>query len=367
MQVICSKSDLTSAISMVQRAIATRSTMAILEGILFTAESDKLTLTGYDLEIGIEAMVKADIREAGQVVVASKIFGDIVRKLPEENVVIRCDNNYRMVIQSGQATFEIFAQAADEYPVIPAVEDAQKLMLPQGLLKNMIEETYFAASTDESRPILNGIKVQAEGNSFEMVAIDGYRLVVRREEHSGKNEIINFIVPSKAMLEVARSVIDADEEIAIFASHNHILFETASFRLVSRLLQGEFLAYERIIPPSCLTKMEVKTQEMLAAIERAALLGNVEQRRFPVSLKTVSENELQISAKTDVGSVEEYVTIEQSGEMIDIDFNPKYLLDALKVIKENKINLEFSGHSAPCLIKPLEGDKFLYLLLPLRR
>lgn len=352
---------------MVQRAISTKSTIAILEGILFTAENDKLTLTGYDLETGIEAMVRADVREGGQIVIKSKIFGDIVRKLPEEHVMIKCDSDLKVSIQSGTAHFEIFAQAADEYPVIPSVEEAQKLLLPQNILKSMIEETAFAASTDESRPILNGIKVQAEGTKLEMVAIDGYRLAVRTEDHEGKNDLVNFIVPSKAMSEVARSIRDSQEDIAIYPSHNHILFESEDFRLVSRLLQGDFLDYQRIIPPSCLTRIVIDSQEMLEAIERAALLINVEQRRFPVSFKSISENELQVSAKTDLGSVEEVVNIELEGDMIDIDFNPRYFLDALRAVEDEKILLEFSGPSAPCLVKPLEADKYLYMLLPLRR
>lgn len=366
MQVICTKSELNNAISMVQRAIASRSTIAILEGILFSAE-DTLTLTGYDMETGIEAQVKADIRERGQVVLESKIFGDIVRKLPEENILITCDENLKVSIECGKAHFEIFAQAADEYPVIPNVEEAQKLTVPQGLFKNMINQTAFAASSDESRPVLNGLKVYAEDDLLEMVAIDGFRLAVRKEKHAGSQDILNFIVPWKAMMEVGRSLSDDQATISISFSHNHILFETAEFRLVSRLIQGEFIDYERIIPPSCSSKLTIHTDNMLEAIERASLLINVEQRRFPVTLATKRQDELMISAKTDVGSVEETVPIQLEGDMIDIDFNPKYFLDALRVIGNDQITLEFSGPAAPCLIKPLEGDNFLYMLLPLRR
>ncbi len=365
MQVICSRTDLNNAISMVQRAIANRSTMPILEGILFSAQ-DNLTLTGYDMETGIEARVPAEIREGGEVVFKSKIFGDIVRKLPEENVFIQIDDKYKATIRSGQANFEIFAQAGDEYPKLPDVEEKQKLNLPQELLKEMIEQTIFATSNDESRPILNGIKVRSEAGKLEMVAIDGFRLAVRSAEIPDNDDILDFIVPSKAMAEVARAL-EPGENIAIFPSHNHILFETDKFRLVSRLIEGDFLDYQRIIPPSCSSQIKVVPQEMLAAIERAALLINVEQRRFPVSLKTLSSKELEISAKTDLGSVEETIEVDLEGDNIDIDFNPKYFLDALSVIEEEKVYLEFSGPSAPCLIKPQEGEGFLYMVLPLRR
>lgn len=365
MQVICSRTDLNNAISMVQRAIANRSTLPILEGILFTAQ-EHLTLTGYDLETGIEAKVPAEVREGGEVVFKAKIFGDIVRKLPEENVFIQVDDKYKATIKSGKANFEIFAQAGDEYPKLPEVAEKQKLNLPQDLLKEMIEETLFATSNDESRPILNGIKVQSQGNRLEMVAIDGFRLAVRSAEIPENAENLNFIVPSKAMAETARAL-EAGGQIAIFPSHNHILFETDRFRLVSRLIEGEFLDYKRIIPPSCSSQIKVNPQEMLAAIERASLLINVEQRRFPVSLKTLSSKELEISAQTDLGSVQESLPVDLEGENVDIDFNPKYLLDALGAISEERVFLEFSGSTAPCLIKPLEGEDFLYMVLPLRR
>lgn len=365
MQIICSRTDLNNAISMVQRAIASRSTLPILEGILFSAQ-DKLTLTGYDMETGIEARLPAEIRQGGEVVFKSKIFGDIVRKLPEENVFIQIDDKYKATIKSGQANFEIFAQPGDEYPKLPEVEEKQKLNLPQELLKEMIGQTLFASSTDESRPILNGLKVHYEQGKLEMVAIDGFRLAVRSSDLDDMDDILDFIVPSKAMAEVARAL-EAGESIAIFPSHNHILFETDKFRLVSRLIEGDFLDYKRIIPPSCNSQITVSTQDMLAAIERAALLINVEQRRFPVSLKTLSSHELQISAKTDLGSVEETIAVDLAGDNIDIDFNPKYFLDALGVIDQAKVVLEFSGSSAPCLIKPLEGEDFLYMVLPLRR
>ncbi len=366
MQVICSKTELNNAISMVQRAIASRSTISILEGILFSAD-DTLTLTGYDLETGIEALVHADIREKGSIVIKAKIFGDIVRKLPEENVVIKCDENLKLNIKCGQVDFTINAQAADEYPKIPTVEESQKINLPQGMLKKMIDQSIFAASSDESRPILNGVKVRAENDDIEMIAIDGFRLAVRNEKHDGIGDILDFIIPWKALNEVSRSVLDIEEEVAIFPSHNHILFETEDFRLVSRLLQGDFLDYKRIIPPSCTSRIVISAKEMLAAIERASLLINVEHRRFPVCLKSLSDRELEISAKTDVGTIEEIVPIELNGEMIDIDFNPKYFLDALRVIEDEQVYLEFSGPSAPCLIKPIEGNGFLYMLLPLRR
>lgn len=366
MHLICSKSLLSEAISTVQKAIATRSTLPILEGVLINAE-DCLTLTGYDLETGIECKIETEIKEPGSIVVNAKMFGDIVRKLPDDIVVIKSDAEMGFSIKSGKANFKIKGLESVDYPKIPIVEESQKIMIPQGVLKNMITQTIFASSSDESRPVLNGLKVATDQQNIEIVAIDGFRLAVRQESVDSKNESLSFIVPAKAMAEAARIMQDNDEPIAIYPSHNHILFESKSIRLVSRLIQGDFMEYRNIIPPTCKTQIILSAKDMLDAIERASLVINVEQRRFPVTLSNPSQNELMISAKTDLGFVEEVIPIEHSGENVDIDFNPKYFLDALRCLNDEKIRLEFSGGSAPCLIKPLEGESYLYLLLPLRR
>ena len=366
MHLICSKTRLTDAISMVQKAISTRSTLPILEGILIDAE-DELTLTGYDMETGIECKIDTDIREKGSIVVNAKIFGDIIRKLPEELVIIKSSEDLSISILCGKSSFKIRGLEALDYPKIPLVEEAQKVAVPQKTLVSMINQSIFATSTDEARPVLNGLKVSTENDNLEVVAIDGFRLAVRQEEWDGKNAALSFIVPSKAMAEVSRILGDTEDPVAIYPSHNHILFETKNIKLVSRLIQGEFMDYKKIIPPGCKSKITLQSRDMLDAIERASLVINVEQRRFPVTFNNPSQNELMISAKTDLGHVEEIIPIQMEGENIDIDFNPKYFLDVMKCLEDQEIVLEFSGPSAPCLVKPAEGEAFLYLILPLRR
>ena len=366
MQLICSRTALVEAISMVQRAIAIRSTNPILEGILLDAE-DRLTLTGYDLETGIEAILNCDVKEKGKVVLRSKMFGDIIRKLPEEDVLIESQSDFKVNITSGNAKFTIHGLDAMDYPEIPIVEESQKVQLKQSILKSMIEQTIFAVSTDESRPLFNGIKVCIRQDKIELVAIDGFRLAVRSEEIESKTDNLDFIVPGRAMGEVARTLSDSEETVALYLSHNHILFETQKVRLVSRLIKGEFMDYERIIPGSFTTQMVVNARQVLNAIERAALVINVEQRRFPVTLETPETQKMKISARTDLGYVEELIDVDMKGESIDIDFNPKYFLDALSKLGDENVRIEFSGANYPCVIRPLEGEKFLYLLLPLRR
>lgn len=367
MHVICSRSFLNEAIAIVQKAIATRSPNPILEGILIDVSQNTITLTGYDLETGIEYKLDGEVREEGSVVVQSKMFGDIVRKLPDEVVDISTGSDLSFTIRSGNSTFKIRSLEAGDYPKIPVVEESQKVIVPQSVLRSMIMQTIFASSNDESRPVMNGLNVSTEEKNLEIVAVDGFRLAVRREELENKNESLAFNVPAKAMAEVARIMSDSDAEMAIYPSHNHILFENDRIRLVSRLIQGDFMDYRKLVPPSCRSRILINTKEMLEAIERASLVINVELRRFPVTLSNSSEKEMMITAKTDLGHVEEMIPIELSGDNIDIDFNPKYFLDTLRALDCEKIVLEMSGPSSPCLIKPVEGDSFLYLLLPLRR
>ncbi len=367
MKLICSKNLLIDAISMAQKAIATRSPKPILEGLLFEAESELLTITGYDMETGIECKVETDVIIPGKVVMNAKMISDIVRKLPEDIVNIEVDNNYLIKINSGKANFRIKGIEATDFPKIPIVEEAEQMEVSQRALKEMISQTIFATSTDENRPILNGIKVVAEENSLELVAIDGFRLAIRREEFPEKLPTMSFIVPAKAMQEVAGIMDPTDKPVKVYPSHNHILFDTGTVKLVCRLLQGDYMDYHKVVPQEMMSKISLKTEDMLRAIDRSTLVINVDQRRFPFTMKNEDKQTLSISTKTDIGQVYEEIAINLEGEDLDSDYNPKYFLDALRNIPDEEIILEFSGTFGPCLIKPKEGNKFLYLVLPLRR
>ena len=367
MKLICSKNLLNDAISMAQKAIATRSTLPILDGLLFEADGDTLIITGYDLETGIECTVDTDVIRPGKVVVNSKMIGDIIRKLPEEIINIEVDDNYLIKITSGKARFRIKGIAAEDYPKIPIVEEAEQLSVSQDVLREMISQTIFAASADENRPILNGIKVISQANKLELIAIDGFRLAIRREEFADELPAMSFIVPAKAMQEVAGVLDPVDKPVKIYPSHNHILFDTGTVKLVSRLLQGEYMDYNKVVPSEAMSKMNLNARDMLNAIDRASLVINVDQRRFPVTIKNEDQSTISISSQTDLGEVHEEIPVELTGDQVDADYNPKYFIDALRSIIEENITLEFSGTFGPCLIKPLEGEKFLYLVLPLRR
>ncbi len=360
----CSRTNLVEAINTVQKAVSLRSTMPILDGILLEV-TDNIKLTGYDMETGIEYNLPAEIYKTGNVVINSRLFGNIVRRLPEEAISFELKEGNIINIESGSSSFQLRALPAEDYPKIPIVEEAKKMTLPQGILKEMILQSSFAASIDESRPILNGINVIAEKKSLSMVAIDGFRLALRKEEIEGELTDTQFIVPARTLNEVARVLDDGLVELSI--SHNHILFDMGSVLVVSRLIQGEFMDYNSILPRNQESSMTITTKSLLDAFERASLVIRTEDRRFSVTLQTNNDEVLSISAKTDIGSSHEELNIAMSGKLFDIDFNPKYFVEALKVITDEEILITFNGSLGPCVINPVEGDSFSYLVLPLRR
>ncbi|NLT11344.1 MAG: DNA polymerase III subunit beta [Clostridiaceae bacterium] len=367
MKFICSRDRLTEAISIVQKAVSTRSTLSILDGILIDVTDKGVQLTGYDLETGIEAQLDADALESGSVVINSKLFGEIVRKLPEEEVIIETDERLLISIISGSSVFSIKGLSAEGYPKIPEVKDAEKIIIMQGILKDMIRQTIFAVSTDESRPTLNGCLFSCDGTNVEMVAIDGFRLALRKQQMGMDLPIMKFIVPGKALHEVGRILGGKDTELIVYSSVNHILFDTGKVRIVSRLIQGEYMNYKSILPKTGETNMTVSPGAMLSAIERASLIILSEDRRCPVQLSMPNDETLVISASTELGTLREEVPVRISGELIDIDFNPRYFIDALRVIDDGDISVQFNGSNGPCIMKPLEEEDFAYLVLPLRR
>lgn len=368
MKFMCSRDRLMEAISIVQKAVSTRSTLPILDGILIEAASDDgVKLTGYDLETGIEAHLDSDVSSEGTIVINSRLFGEIIRKLPEDQVMIETDDKLMISIESGSSVFSIKGLSAEGYPKIPEVTDAEKIILTQSVLKDMIHQTIFAVSTDESRPTLNGCLFMCDGFSIEMVAIDGFRLALRKQLLGTDLPVMKFIIPGKALHEAGRILGGKDTELVMYSSVNHIMFDTGKVRIVSRLIQGEYMNYKAILPKTGNTSMLISPQLMLSAIERASLIILSEDRRCPVQLSMPNEETLVISASTELGTLREEISVSISGEKIDIDFNPRYFIDALRSIDEEEISIQFNGSNGPCVLRPTEGEDFSYLVLPLRR
>ncbi|MHB1484525.1 MAG: DNA polymerase III subunit beta [Saccharofermentanales bacterium] len=367
MKIVCSRNLFIEAINIVQKAISPRPTLPILDGILIEAEDNIVKLTGYDLETGIECRLDADVIEKGNIVINARIFGEIIKKLPDEIVTIEVGTGNTILIESGSSFFSIKGINSEGYPKIPTVEDYEKIVIPQNTLKDMINQTIFAVSNDESRPVLNGCYFVCDCNTVEIVAIDGFRLALRKNMFDEQVPTVSFIVPGKSLNEVGRVLTSNETPIEIYKSKNHILFDTGKVKMVSRLIAGEYMNYRSIIPQSAETSLIASPAALLSSIERASLIITSDDRKFPVRLMTIDDETLVVSSNTDLGSVREEIKISMSGNKIDIDFNPKYFIDALKAINEDEISLSFNGNMGPCVLKPVDGDDFAYLVLPLRR
>ena len=366
MKLICQTNEFKNAIINAQRAVAIRSTMPILDGLLIEADQE-IVMTGYDMEMGITCRIPAEIIKPGRIVMTAKMLADIARKLPDETVSIEVDDQETVTIVSGKSEFQIKGRSADTYPVMPEVARDHELTMSQAVLKNMIRQTIFAVSTDEQRRNLNGALLTSEGNTCEMVACDAFRLALRREVSAVELPNLQFIIHGKALRELMGILLDETAAVTMYTTMNHIKFNFGNVTMVSRLIQGEFMPYKSLIPDTGQTKVTVNTRKLQRAVERAMLLIESENLRYPVNFKTVNDRSLVVHETTNVGVLHEDIDIEMTGAPIDIDFNPTYFNDALKVIEDESIVISFNGQVGPCVMMPAEGDRFAYLVLPLRR
>lgn len=365
MKFICSKENLLDGINIVQKAVSTKTTFPILEGILLEAD-DKIKLTGNDLEIGIECYVEADVKSRGRIVLNSRMFGDIIRRLPDAEVLIEVKDKDVVVIECESSLFEIRGMSSEGFPALPSVEKVNGIKISQKIIKEMIKQTIFAVSMDENRPILTGSLFEYKSGSLTIVSIDGYRLALRTLQPDSQVQDCSMVIPGKTLNEISKIMQPVDDELTIYATENQILFDLGNCTMVSRLLEGEYLNYSGIIPKEHETKVTVNTKELLACFERASLIIVNDERRYPVNLD-VSDDTVVITCNTEVGNVREEIKADMDGNKLDISFNPKYFIDALKVIENETVNIYFTTNIGPCTIKPVQGDDFAYLVLPIRK
>lgn len=371
MKFTCNKANLDQVVSNVQKAIKSNSTVRILEGIYIEAIDNKVKLVGYDLATGIEAEIPADVMREGTVVINSKIFGDIIRKLPDDMISITSDSMNNVVIESGSACFNIKGLGSEEYPKIPTIENNNKIILPQAILKKMISSTIFAVSKDEHRQNLNGCYFECDGSNITLVAVDGFRMAIRTSHVGSEYPIMNFIVPGKSLNEAAKIFDDKndDDEVILYTSNNHILFDIGNVKIVSRLISEEFIPYKSIIAHNPQSVVTINKQLMLGAIKRASIAISAESgdHRASVDISMNNDQMITIEAITEHITSKEPIPAEISGNNIDISFNSRFFIDVLKNVEDEQICIEFNGSAGPCFIKPLDGEAYTYMLLPLRR
>ena len=364
MKIVCNKLRLYDAIVNVSKAISERSSMPSLEGMKFKLEGPLLELTGYDLEIGIRTSVAVRSDDSGEFIINAKLFAEMIKKMPAEEILLEINNNYQVTISSGAVVYNMAAQAADEYPDLPDKKNCEKLTVPQPMFKNMINQTIFAVSVSDMNPVLKGELFEIEKGVFNLVAIDGFRLAVRTEKIKTEEDK-KFIVPSKTLAEVSRLLSDNDEDSCdIFVSNKHIIFEINGYLVYSRLIEGEFHPYKSAIPKNCNTEVIVDRRELISTLERALLLIS---ERTPSPVRCYFENGLiKIKCSTALGKIQDEISADMTGPVIEIGFKCKYLLDPLTKISDDKVKLMMSGSLLPMKIVPLEGDSFTFLTLPVR-
>lgn len=365
MKIICSKENLMEGINIVQKAVSAKTTLPILEGILLDA-GNGLKLTGNDLEIGIECLIDADIKRPGSIVLNSRMFGDIVRRLPDSEVLLEVKENNVVIIECEKSLFEIKGLAAAGFPALPVIEMEDGLKISQKMIKDMVKQTIFAVSLDENRPVLTGSLIEFKDDNITIVSIDGFRLALRKSGIDGGSIEKRVVVPGKTLNEISKIMQPVDDQITIYTTKNQVLFDLGKCKVVSRLLEGEYLNYRGIIPQDFETKIRINTRDLLASFERASLIITTEERRFPVKLN-ISDELMVITSNTDVGAVREELRLEMEGNKVDIAFNPRYFIDALRVIEDENIEINFTSSIGPCTIRPVEGDAFAYLILPIRK
>ncbi|MFL0197911.1 DNA polymerase III subunit beta [Clostridium sp. WILCCON 0269] len=363
MKFLCTKTKLQDSISTVQKAITGKSSMPILNGIMLEAYNNTVKLTGSDIDLSIVTTIEATVEEEGAIVIDARIFGDIIRKLPNDNIHISTVENNSIEILCQKSKFNIIHMEAEDFPEIPNINENIFFSIPENILKNMIRSTVFATAQDETRPILTGILFEIKNKKLNLVALDGYRLALKSEDLDNDN-IINAVIPAKTLNEVSKILGDDSENVNITFTPNHILFNLANTKIISRLLQGEFIKYNSIIPEEYSLRVIAKKSELLDCIERASLMAKDSNTNL-IKLK-IEENNMIITSNSQIGMVREELNIVLQGDTLQIAFNSKYLIDVLKIMEDEEIIMEFSGSISPCIIKNSKKNNCIYLVLPVR-
>ncbi|MFD3450515.1 DNA polymerase III subunit beta [Microbacteriaceae bacterium 4G12] len=373
------KDDLVRGVQDVMKAVSSRTTIPILTGIKIVANEEGITLTGSDSDISIESFIPnekdgkviVDIQKTGSIVLQAKYFSEIVKKLPKDTVEISVENHFMTKIKSGKSEFNLNGLDAGEYPLLPQIEEHHVFQIPTDLLKHMIRQTVFAVSTSETRPILTGVNWKVYNSELTCIATDSHRLALRKATVTGKNipeEFkANVVIPGKSLNELSKILDESEEMVDIVITDYQVLFRTKHLLFFSRLLEGNYPDTSRLIPTESKTDIFVNTKESLQAIDRASLLAR-DGRNNVVKLSTLENNRIEISSNSpEIGKVIEEVQCEKiEGEELKLSFSAKYMMDALKALDSTEIKISFSGAMRPFLIRTINDDSIVQLILPVR-
>lgn len=362
MKLICSKSNLLRGVNIVSKAVPTRTTMAILECILIDASTNEIKLMANDMELGIETRVEGDIAERGVIALDAKIFSEIVRKLPDSDVTIETDASFKTVISCEKAKFNIVGKSGDDFSYLPYIEKNDAIVISQFTLKEVIRQTIFSIADNDNNKLMTGELFEINENELKVVSLDGHRISIRNIELKNNYENKKVVVPGKTLQEISKIVPGGvDDDVLIYLTDNHIVFEFDTTTVVSRLIEGEYFRIDQMLSSAYETKVIVNKKELLDCIDRATLLVK-EGDKKPI-IMNITDGSMELKINSFIGSMNEDIDIEKEGKNILIGFNPKFFIDALRVIDEETISLYMVNPKAPCFIKDDEG-KFIYLILP---
>lgn len=369
MKFICEKSNLLKAINSVVRASSSRTTMPILEGILIQTNENQVKFTTYDLELGIEYVIDCEVIEQGNTVVTASMFSEIIRRLPDTDISITVDEKELLIIECEGSLYKLATMNPLEFPELPRVDEENSVELEQHSLKDMIRKTIFAVSIETHRPIFTGCLFEIKNNKINVVAVDGYRLGWKSKYLETPVNDFKVVIPGKTLNEVNKILSDSFDSVKISVAKNQALFEMENCKIVTRLLEGEFLDYERVIPNNFETRIRADKRELQECFERVSLISmsSIEkERKYPVKV-SIDIGKVVISCKNQAGDAKEELFLTTEGKNLEVGFNPKYFLDALKAIDDEEVFVEFGTSLSPSIIKSVEdtGD-YIYMILPIR-
>ena len=358
----CLKSDLVKGVSIVSKAVPTKTTMPILECILIDATTDIIKLTANDMELGIESVIRGQIDEKGMIALDARIFSDIVRKLPDNEIVIESGVNFQTLITCEKAKFNISGKSGEDFSYLPYIERENPVSISQFTLKEVIRQTIFSIADNDSNKLMTGELFDMTGELLKVVSLDGHRISIRKIELKDQVNDKKLVVPGKTLIEVSKILSgELESQVYISYTNNHIVFEFDNTIVVSRLIEGEYFKIDQMLSSDYATKVKINKKELLSCIDRATLLVKEEDKK-PIIIN-IGDEVMELKIKSQIGSMNEEIVINKEGKDLLIGFNPKFLIDALRVIEDEEVDLYFMNAKAPCFIKD-ENQSYIYLILP---
>lgn len=362
MKIVCKKSNLVKGVSIVSKAVPSKTTMPILECILIDATTDIIRLTANDMELGIQTDIEGEIFERGMIAIDAKIFSEIVRKLPDNDVIIETNENLQTTIVCEKAKFDISGKPGEEFSYLPVIEKEDSIEISQFTLKEVIRQTIFSIADTESNKLMTGELFEIKDNMLRVVSLDGHRISIRKIELKDQVNDKKLVVPGKTLIEVSKILSgELESQVYISYTNNHIVFEFDNTIVVSRLIEGEYFKIDQMLSSDYDTKVKINKKELLSCIDRATLLVK-EGDKKPIIIN-IGDEVMELKIKSQIGSMNEEIVINKEGKDLLIGFNPKFLIDALRVIDEEEVTLYLMNAKAPCFIKD-DKESYIYLILP---